>query len=282
MSDNKIWNEMKMKETLRQKALRFIFSTIQFLFGLAVLFFLFGMVVTLFYWVVGGFQEASLLQASLLFLGVCVGSAVVVAIIGKGLEQLGLKREKHPISSKDYKLFGFTLLAMVGLVTITHIISQYFAQFPKYVSVSLQLEILKTIIQANGFLIGFSGIVFGQMFWAINHQYNTIQISILRNTNADQAPEDIRRDYLNVLDRKRRSMTLVMSLVIGLFLLSIAFSLSAMARTEIYETGLAPTIPEIANPVIFMVGGIAFFVFSIATSKMSLEEEVRRIRERRA
>ena len=275
---------MKMKDraTSRQKALRLIFSAIQFIFGLVILFFLFGMVVTLFYWVVGGFQDASLLQAGLLFLGTCVGSAVVVAIIGKGLQQLGLKREKRPISSKDYRLFGFTLLAMVGLVAVTHIISQYFAQFPEHISVSLELEILKTIIQANGFLIGFSGIVFGQMFWAINHQQNTIQISILENPNTDEADEDIRRDYLTVLDRKRRLMALVMSFVIGLFLLSIAFSLSAMARTEIYETGLAPTIPEIANPFIFMVGGIAFLVYSIATSRMSLEEEVKRIRERRA
>lgn len=269
---------MSDRETLRQKALRFGFSAVQYVFALVALFLLFGAVMTLFYWIIGEFQDVSLLQASGIFVGMFLFSGFVVFIIEKSSQHLGLKREAPSVSYKEStKQFGLVLLAMVGLVVATHLISQYFAQFPEFISLDLEREILQTIIQANGFLIGFSGIVFGQMFWAINHQQNTIQVRILENPNTDQ---NILRAYVLALDRKRRSMTLTMSFVIGLFLFSIASSLSGMARTESYTTGLAPTIPDVSIPFIVMVAGVAFLVFSIATSKMSLEEEVKKIREK--
>jgi hypothetical protein len=227
----------------------------------------------LFNWAVGGFQDSSLIQASGLFLFMIFFMGIIVVLVEKGLQRLGLKREVTPVSSKEWKEFAMVLLAMVGVVALTYLVNQFFAQFPGKISASLDLEIMKTIIQTNGFLIGFSGVVFGQMFWAINHQQNTIQANILENppSSADQTSKDMRKDYVALLDKKRRSMAITMSFVIGLFILSIAFSLSAMARTEFYGTDLVPTIPEISNPLFFMIGGIIFFVISIATSKLSLE-----------
>ena len=262
---------MQETVTLRQKILKYVFSAIQLIFGLFVLFFLFGTILTLFNWAVGGFQDSSLIQASGLFLFMIFFMGIIVVLVEKGLRRLGLKREVTPVSSKEWKEFAMVLLAMVSVVALTYLVNQFFAQFPETISANLDLEIMKTIIQTNGFLIGFSGVVFGQMFWAINHQQNTIQANILENPKLDQTSKDMRKDYVALLDKKRRSMAITMAFVIGLFVLSIVFSLSAIARTEFYATELVPTIPEISNPLFFMIGGIIFFVISIATSKLSLE-----------
>lgn len=131
------------------------------------------------------------------------------------------------------------------------------------------IDILKTIVQADGFLIGLSGVVFAQMLWAINHQQNTIQAELLKKKKRLWGAIQI--FYVNALDKKRRDMTIFMALVIGLFMISIALSLSAMARTELSAIEIHVD-PDIRNPLLFMILGIAFFVVFIATSKMSLEK----------
>lgn len=211
-----------------------------------------------------------------------------VTVLAKDLKKHVVELETFNNSfGENLKLFLVPVAISDALAFGALILSTYFSLFPEQVSGSLRLEILKTVTQANGFLIGFTGIVFAQMLWAINNQQCSIQTEMIRNegeqshvgyTNISpsEAPADFRQRYVNVLEKKRRTMIYSMFLVIGLFVFSIAMSLSEMARTGAYGTDLSiltPTKPDLVRPVLSMILGILLFVFSIATSKLSLTEE---------
>jgi hypothetical protein len=173
--------------------------------------------------------------------------------------------------SLAFALLGLTL----GLL---YAITSYFGLFPANISSSLRLEILKTIVQANGFLIGFSGVVYAQLFWAINHQQSTLQVEIIKSHVAGASTpstSDVRERFVVILDKKRSSMAKAMFLVIGTLIVSIALSLSAMATTGLYSEIATPT-SEITLPLALMIIGIVILALSIATSKMSLSEELER------
>ena len=61
--------------------------------------------------------------------------------------------------------------------------------------------------------------------------------------------------------------------VIGTLITSIALSLSAMARTGIYEELSTPS-EDVTLPVFLMLMGIIILAISIATSKISLTDEL--------
>lgn len=272
---------MSDKETSRQKVERIALSIGQHAFVLVAIFSLFGIAIGLYSWVALLFQEVFLLEVSAIYFLSFFVSVFIVTRLEKRLRQLRPKREGYSLSFRsNLKQFGIYFLTIEVVIVGLSAMEGYFGLFPETVSVSLGLEILKTVIQANGFLIGLSGVVFAQMFWAINHQQNTVQVNILQNPKYDESENDIRIHYVNALDKKRRDMTIMMSVVIGLFMLSIALSLSGMARTELYETELIPTYPNIRNPLFFTILGISFFVVSIATSKMSLEEDVKKFKKK--
>ena len=64
-----------------------------------------------------------------------------------------------------------------------------------------------------------------------------------------------------------------MFLVIGTLIVSIALSLSAMATTGLFPENATPS-SDITLPLALMILGIVILAFSIATSKMSLDEKI--------
>lgn len=273
---------MSAEGSLKDKAKVTLLTVIQAFFVLMAIFSMIGVIYLLMGWFLTGY-EISILEAALIYLVIFILSIFPVTYLERELRLLRPKREGFSVlyvSNVKWFMLPFSVIA-VAVYGFT-IVSAYFQLFPSSVSDTLRLDILRTIIQSNGFLIGLTGIVFAQMFWAINNQQNALQMDIIQNPKnigypniapAESRDSDVRRDFVMALDRKRRDMSLYMFFVIGAFIVSIALSLREMARTELYQAVSTPTYPDIIYPIQSMIIGIVFFVIFIVTSKMSLAKE---------
>ena len=83
--------------------------------------------------------------------------------------------------------------------------------------------------------------------------------------------DDNRRKHLKALDKKRRDLVLAMFSVIGCYMVSIAFSLSGMAKTQVVSE-LVSITRNITDPLLFLFIGIVLLAFTLATLKMAPEE----------
>lgn len=159
------------------------------------------------------------------------------------------------------------MIPFVGNYVVFYVLSVYFKLFPATMSKALTMEILKVIVQTNGFLIGFSGIVFAQMFWAIHNQQNNIQMKILEFSPSQNIMRDTQKRFLAVLELERKLMIACMFIVVILFVISIFLSLIGMSQTEVLET--LPTDPYLLYPFVSMSAGIVLFVTFMAQSNVS-------------
>jgi hypothetical protein len=184
-------------------------------------------------------------------------------------------RPETKLTRNTIKQLGYLLAGAIAEFVFLYALDSYFKLFPATISATLTVEILTIVIQANGFLLGFSGIVFAQMFWALHNQQCGIQMKIIEDPfiPLKEKAFDIREDYLTVLERKRRSMIIYMFAVMSIFVISILLSLSGMAQTEMLET--LPTNPYLIYPFLSMVAGILLFFFSIVQSKIAIQEEIK-------
>lgn len=172
------------------------------------------------------------------------------------------------------KEFGVFFIVSFSVTAALWAMLYYVNLFPAEIEKNLRVEIYKTIIQTNGFLIGLSGVVFAQMFWAIHSYQNSIQIMISDRPAGynNISKKDSRADALTALNKKRTMMTVMLFVVIFLFLFSILSSISQLARTQIYSTDFSPVFPDLSYPLIFMVLAISMLSLFVANSKIHVED----------
>jgi hypothetical protein len=259
------------KLSLGKKAKRISLQIVQVIFVLSSIFWLLVLVTYVAY---SNVPIISRIFTAVFFLVLLLGSSAIVYLTEKALQEF---RPTVRLNRDDLKQLGYAFLPTIAILILFYLLDYYFKLFPTTISANLSLEILKILIQANGFLIGFAGIVFAQMFWAIHNQQGNIQKDILENPFIPDEKKsfDIREDYLTAFEKKRGSMIRIMFIVLILFVISILLSLSGMAQTEMQPT--LPTNPYLTNPFWLMTYGIFVFGFSIAQSKMDIREDVTKI-----
>jgi len=254
----------------RKKAKKVSLQIVQVVFTLVSLFLLLLIGVGIYLWLINIYDTTTLVGSGFLFIFFLVSSYIAYRA------EKALREFRAPIklSKADIKPLAYLLLSIIAIVVLSYLLDIYLKLFPEKISAGLTLEILKTLIQADGFLIGFSGIVFAQMFWAIHSQQAEVQKSILERPFVPTEKEafDIREDYLTAFERKRRWMIILMFMVIVLFTVSILLSVSGMAQTE--TSTVLSTNPTITNPFWFMIDGIIVFASNIVQSKMEIREDV--------
>ncbi len=260
---------MSEKESLKQKMGRGFLSFIQFICVLVVLFSSLGLGLFSYYFLinlfVGGFNAVVLIEFASGLLGLLL---LFEFLATKIEEKVDLKSKEEAFAfrfKKNLRFFGYVYLFFFGFFIAGYILEQYLSLFPQMVAPSLKLQILSTLIQADGFLIALSGVVFAQMLWSINNQQNSIQLEVFQKPKNPNI--DLLKKHIVTLDGKRRDMTLRLFSVLSLFIVSISFSLSEMAVTESSDK----VSLNITNPFLTMLLGIFAFMFFIATIKMSVE-----------
>ena len=262
---------------LRKKLKKTLLYVAQIAFALLSLIWLLFVVAGIYLWL-GNIHDLNNLIASGFFFLLLLGCSSVVYVTDKALEEF---RPRIKMNRELIKQSMYSYLPTIAILVLAYLLNSYFGLFPTTISATLSLEILKTLIQTDGFLIGFSGIVFAQMLWAIHNQQANIQKNILEHPFApnEKMTFDIREDYLEAFERKRKLMIILMFSIIMLFLISILLSVSGMAQTETNTT--MPTNPTLINPFWFMTYGIFLFAVSLAQSKMDIRGDVTRILDKR-
>jgi predicted nucleic acid-binding Zn ribbon protein len=262
---------------LRKRVKKTLLHVTQIAFTLLSLLWLLFLVIGIGLWLGNTHDLNNLIGGGFFFL-LLLGCSYVVYATDKALEEF---RPRTKMNREAIKKSMYSFLPTIVIFVSMYLLISYFGLFPTAISATLSLEVLKTLIQTDGFLIGFSGIVFAQMLWAIHNQQANIQKSILEEPFApnERVTSDPREYYLEAFERKRKSMIILMFLVIALFLISILLSVNGMAQTEANTT--MPTNPTLTNPFLFMAYGILLFAGSLTQSEMDIRGDVIRILKRR-
>jgi len=270
MSDNSVketkWQEIKKNLTL----LSVVIST------LLGLFFLFLSVVGIIAWITTGYVE--FLVGSVIFFVFFIPCGYIVKKFEPEWRQFERRRGYTPPTTTDsFKSILKGLAWVVASFLLLLLLNQYFRLFPQSIEPNLAIEIIKAIIQINGILIGFSGLVFAQLLWAIHSQQNVVYQEKLAEgrlqigEGAIVVREDL-YERLKVLEATRRSMIVNIFFTVVPFVVSILISLSKMAWVGSYEGGY-PIRMLLWDPLFWLVFGICFFTLVTMRTKLISERE---------
>ncbi len=156
---------------LRKKVKKTLLYIVQIAFVLLSFLCLVFVIIGIFLWLDNIYVLSNLVGSGFFFL-LLLGCSYVVYITEKALEEF---RPRTKMNRELIKQSMYSFLPTIIILMSIYLLNSYFGLFPTTISATLTLEILKTLIQTNGFLIGFSGIVFAQMLWAMHNQQANIQ-----------------------------------------------------------------------------------------------------------
>ena len=149
------------------------------------------------------------------------------------------------------------------MLLLLYIVASYLTIFPSPVSPNIAVEILKAILQVNGFLIGFIGVIFAQLLRGLYSQQAAIQQERFKLVTETVSPKpDKHLDLIDKIKDARRSVAVFAILDIICFLISILYSLAQIAW--IWEEGPPVAITFlVGGPLLYLITGIMFLFYTI-------------------
>jgi hypothetical protein len=123
--------------------------------------------------------------------------------------------------------------------------------FPSYVPISTANDLLGIIINTNGILLGFAGIIFAQLLSSIMDQQNVLFQSVLEKGDDQNSNK---KKTLDFLDNRKDSLAYSAGIIFLFLLMSIFISMSAIAKnakflpTDTYSTALI-----LFGPILFLI-----------------------------
>lgn len=157
---------------------------------------------------------------------------------------------------------GKALAILFGLMVLFFgpflLLETYVGILPDTIGKELAKDILTTLVQTNGFLIAFVGVIFAQLLWAINNQQSNLENNEFESLSEEQ--KETLAVKLAILDERRILALVLIVIVMSMFVSSILLSLSGIAKTEMLET--LEKNPYLRLPIVTMVGSLFLFVFS--------------------
>lgn len=156
---------------------------------------------------------------------------------------------------------GIALLAIYLFLQWSASVVQYFPAYTKAQTVS---DILRSLVEVDGILLGFVGIVFAQMFGSLMDQQNTVYDKLLDETNRSSERSKAREKYLEVFEEKRNNLVFSMLFTFLLLIWSIFESLKQIADSSMSDpTATIFTWKYIQTPMLLTIGGIAVLLLSV-------------------
>ncbi len=179
-----------------------------------------------------------------------------------------------PLTSRDItKRFIAYFVVSLALVTTVFFASFFIIDvFPDYVPISTADALLEIMIQTNGILLGFVGIIFAQMLSSVLRQQTALFEKIIENpekaTNIEES--------LNFLTLRKNGLSFI-AVPTFLFLMgSIFVSMAYIARNSQYEpTDTWATFGFLFGPLLFTMVAMVLLLlaFTVLPSTPKLEEK---------
>jgi hypothetical protein len=160
-------------------------------------------------------------------------------------------------------------LIIISLSVLSSFLTDY---FPKEVGKSLVVDILKSIIQIDGILIGFNGVVYAQLLWSVNSLQNTISQRFFEIGKRASKDKMSMVKGLKALRSQRRSLVLALLFVTILYLGSIYYALAHVAWTEKWTTDTIPILPFVYVPTLLLFSATIISMVIASTRELTIIE----------
>jgi hypothetical protein len=156
---------------------------------------------------------------------------------------------------------GLALIAIYLFLQWTASVVHYFPPYTKSQTVS---DILRAVVEVDGILLGFVGIVFAQMFGSLMDQQNIVYDKLLDEPDRSSESAKAREEYLEVFEEKRNNLVFTMLFTFFLLVWSVFESLKQIADSSLSDpTTNIFTWGYIQTPMLLTIGGIAVLLLSV-------------------
>jgi len=156
---------------------------------------------------------------------------------------------------------GVVLVAIYLFLQWTASVVRYFPPYTKSQTVS---DILRSLVEVDGILLGFVGIVFAQMFGSLMDQQNIVYDKLLDEPDRSSERSKAREKYLEVFEEKRNNLVFAMLFTFLLLVWSVFDSLKQIADSSMSDpTASIFTWGYIQTPILLTIGGIAVLLLSV-------------------
>jgi hypothetical protein len=162
-------------------------------------------------------------------------------------------------------------LSLVMVATVFYVSLSIIDVFPDYVPISTADALLEIMIQTNGILLGFVGIIFAQMLSSVMSQQTALYDKIIENpekaTNAEES--------LKYLTLRKNGLSFIAVPTFLVLMLSIFVSMANIARNSQYEpTDTWATFGFLFGPLLFTMVAILLLMlaFTVLPSTPEFEE----------
>jgi len=170
------------------------------------------------------------------------------------------------------RFFVYFISVLLLILTIFYVSWSLIGAFPDYVPISTADDLLKIMIQANGILLGFVGIVFAQLLSSVMSQQTALYQNLLEN------PEEAnnKKESLNYLGFRRNGLSLIAVSTFVSLLFSIFVSMANIARNSQFQpTDVYATFGFLFLPLLCTIVAIVLLILAFTALPMipQLEEE---------
>ena len=166
----------------------------------------------------------------------------------------------------------YFVLSLIVVITVFFVSFSIIDVFPDYVTISTADSLLEIMIQTNGILLGFVGIIFAQMLSSVMSQQTTLYNKIIENPeNATNVEESLK--YLTL---RQNGLSLIAVPTFLVLMLSIFVSMANIARNSQFEpTNTWATFGFLFGPLLLTMVAILLLIlaFTVLPSTPKLEEK---------
>ncbi len=173
------------------------------------------------------------------------------------------KREKKKVLFKFLISFG---LALALVLAIFYFSFSLIDVFPDYVTISTANNLSEIMIQANGILLGFVGIIFAQLLSSIMDQQNIVYQRILEKSVLNASEE---KKLLDFLDFRKSGLVFIATFTFAFLLFSIFSSMVTIARnSELLVTDTFATSGILFLPLFFTIVAVILLMLAFIALPM--------------
>ena len=176
--------------------------------------------------------------------------------------------------SKNAKEIAIIEIVFLAVFFIAFGIS---ASFPDYIKVQGVTELMQSLVSVDGVILGFTGVVFAQLFSSVMDQQNTIFGRMLSNKKIYHQYENFLEEY----SKRKTSLVIATISTFTLLLASILTSLVGLARMSTYNATTDTYAPFSVSffPVLLLVESIFVLVIALVALPMGPPKQNEKLKQ---
>ncbi len=181
-------------------------------------------------------------------------------------ESIGVSYEIKKINRSDKtKLVGrfliYLFISIIAVVTVFYVSFSVTRFFPDYIPISNANDLLNIMINVDGILLGFVGIIFAQLLSSVSDQQNALYQRIL--DKPAEASENMKS--LKFLDGQKYGLSLITVVTFGSLLGSIFVSMTNIAKNSLLKsTDTFATFSLLFGPLFYTMIAVIFLILALA------------------